>query len=135
MADILNLWRVDLRLLERSASSPGVTRKDMLVLLSGLSSMSASDLCRFTRLFTLVPKSQWVDVIRRQKGYDVPPDTPKDNRDISDSQARATATKRCPSCGTYCTHRFNIKLSTRHEGQWWCVECLKSHLKGVAYEP
>lgn len=124
MADILNLWRVDLRLLERSASRPGVTRKDMLVLLSGLPSMSEKDVVRLKRLFTLVPKPQWVDVIKRQPGYNVPADTPRDNRDISGSQVKATATKRCPSCGKYCTHRHSIKLSTRLDGQWWCISCL-----------
>lgn len=129
MANILNLWRVDLRVLERSASRPGVTRKDMLVLLSSLSSMSKSDVVRLTRLFTYAPKSQWADVIRRQKGYDVPADTPRDNREISDSQVRATATKRCPSCGTYCTHRHSISRSTRLDGQWWCISCLDNLTK------
>lgn len=129
MANILNLWRVDLRVLERSASRPGVTRKDMLVLLSGLSSMSKSDVVRLTRLFTYAPKSQWADVIRRQKGYDVPADTPRDNRKISDSKVRATATKRCPSCGTYCTHPHSISRSTRLDGQWWCISCLDNLTK------
>ena len=124
MADVLNFWRVNLRVMERSASRPGVTRKDMLSLLSNLKGMTPGDVTRLTRLFTLAPKSQWADAIRRQPGYNAPEDTTSNKSSVTDSQTRATATKRCPVCGTYCTNRHTIDRCTRLDGQWYCTTCL-----------
>lgn len=118
MANILNLWRVNLRVLERSASATGVTRADMLALLRNLNGITPSDRQTLTRLFTLCPRGEWVDVIKRQPGYEIPEDK------VLKKSSQGPNRRRCPVCNDYCSNRPRTPAVIRREGQWYHVTCL-----------